>query len=156
MTVTAHKTQGTELFYVSGASASTKIGQVSGMSGLSGPRDQLDKTALDSTEREYESGFANPGQVTVNVVFSATDTSQAALIALKDSGVSKSWMIALSDATTTPTVTSSAFATFTSRSNITFTAYVADVALDFPLNDIVKGTVTLQRSGAWTLVPKST
>lgn len=149
------KTQGTQLYYVSGPTAATVLAKIVSVSGLGGARDQIDVTHLMSEEREFEAGFANPGQVTLEIIFDPAEASHEALLDLKDSGAKVPWMIASSDATTAPTVVASAFSALTTRTNWKFTAYVADFNLDFNSNEVVRGTVTLQRSGAVAFTKKA-
>ena len=149
------KTQGTQLYYVSGPTAATVLAKIVSVDGLGGPRDQIDVTHLMSEEREFEAGFANPGQVTLEIIFDPAEASHEALLGLKDSGDKVPWMIASSDATTAPTVVASAFSALTTRTNWVFTAYVADFNLNFNSNEVVRGTVTLQRSGAVAFTKKA-
>lgn len=149
------KTQGTQLYYVSGPTAATVLAKIVSVSGLGGARDQIDVTHLMSQEREFEAGFANPGQVTLEIIFDPAETSHEALLDLKDSGDKVPWMIAASDDATAPTVVSSAFSALTARTNWVFTAYVADFNLDFNSNEVVRGSITLQRSGAVAFTKKA-
>ena len=125
---------------------------------LGGAADQIDTTCLDDTDdRQYVRGLGNPGQVTVPFVLKAGDASHADLIALKAAGTSVEWMVCMSDATTAPTVTTStnSFTALTTRSNIEFTGYIADLTLDGATNEVWRGTMTIQRSGAWTVTWKA-
>lgn len=152
---TASKTQGIELYYASGPTAATKIAQItSAPPPMGGARSQIDITTLDSLEHEYAAGMANPSAETFGLIFNPGDTSHQALISLKTSGVLVPWWLGLSDGIVAPTVTASAFViTPVARSFFVFLGYVADVALSTSINDVIKGTVTIQRSGASTLVP---
>lgn len=155
------KTQGTALYFVKpGTTTGTavKVTCPTGISGLGGAADQIDTTCLDDTDdRQYVRGLGNPGQVTVPFVLKAGDASHADLIALKAAGTSVEWMVCMSDATTAPTVTASSnsFAALTTRSNIEFTGYVADITIDAAGNEVVRGTMTIQRAGAWTVTWKA-
>lgn len=155
------KTQGTALYFVKpGTPTGTevKVTCPTGISGLGGAADQIDTTCLDDTDdRQYVRGLGNPGQVTVPFVLKAGDASHADLIALKAAGTSVEWMVCMSDATTTPTVTVStnSFTALTTRSNIEFTGYIADLTLDGATNEVWRGTMTIQRSGAWTITWKA-
>lgn len=155
------KTQGTALYFVkpdTPTGAAVKVTCPTGISGLGGAADQIDVTCLDATDdRAYVRGLGNPGQVTVPFVLKAGDASHADLVALKEAGTSVEWMVCMSDATTAPTVTAStnSFAALTSRSNIKFTGYVADLTLDGATNEVWRGTMTVQRSGSWTITWKA-
>ena len=155
------KTQGTHLYFVKpGTSTGTavKVTCPTGISGLGGAADQIDTTCLDDTsDRQYTRGLGNPGQVTVPFMLKAGDVSHADLVALKEAGTSVEWMVCMSDATTVPvvTVSTNTFTALTTRSNIEFTGYVADLTLDGATNEVWRGTMTIQRSGAWTITWKA-
>lgn len=148
MTTGVIKTQGTELFFVNNG-AVVKLACPTGITGLGGAAGPIEVTCLDTTEdKEYRSGLGNPGQVSVPFNFIPSDTSHQVLFDLKDSGVSIQWLIGFSDATDDPTLDSNDnFVTPATRTCAEFTAYVADVNIDVATNEIVRGTLTLQRSG---------
>ena len=155
------KTQGTALYFVKPGTptgTTVKVTCPTGISGLGGAADQIDTTCLDDTDdRQYVRGLGNPGQVTVPFVLKAGDASHADLIALKAAGTSVEWMVCMSDATTVPvvTVSTNSFTALTTRSNIKFSGYVADLTLDGATNEVWRGTMTIQRSGAWTITWKA-
>lgn len=151
------KTQGTKLWFIDPtvtplvATDYQTMSCPTGITGLGGATDQIDDTCLDDmTDRSYVAGLGNPGQVSVPFVFKPGEASHQTLFALKSSGETISWLIGLSDGTTLPTVVADAFVVPTGRTTIGFSAYVADVALDIASNEVVRGTLTLQRSGAVT------
>lgn len=149
------KSQGTELFYASGPTATTKIVCPTGISGLGGTRDQIDITCLDDTEdKQFTGGLGTPGQVTIPFNVHKGEISHEEVLALKASGETKSWGIYSSDAATAPAAVGSVMQPVTGRVSAIFNAYVADVSIDIGANDIWKGTITLQRSGpvAWDLL----
>lgn len=148
------RTQKTQLYVVSGPTAAQVIEQCAGIGGLGGAADQIDTTHLMSDEREFERGFANPGPVTLTMIWDDKLVSHVLLRTLFASGAKVEWMIADSDGTAAPTVAASAFASLTSRTNRKFVAYVADINIDFGLNEVQRATVTLQRSGAVTTTLK--
>jgi hypothetical protein len=156
MTIGTVKTQGTELYFVNDAHTVVKISCPTGITGLGGAADRIETTCLDTTgDKQYAAGLGDPSQVSVPFNMIPTDTSHQALLALKESGETVHWLIGLSDGTTQPTVdTDFAFIPPTGRSSITFDGYVADFNLDIATNEIVKGTMTIQRSGTPTLTPK--
>lgn len=143
------KSQGTRLFFASAASEIFEVQCPTGITGLGGAADQIDSTCLSSTEREYVRGLLNPGTLSVPVNFISRSAAHQALMTLRDSGDVVSWMIVLSDQTVSPT-------TFDSEDRLEspgpttfeFQGYVADATFDMPLNDIVRATLTIQRSGA--------
>lgn len=147
------KTQGTKIFFVSGAAVKS-MSAPTGVSGLGGGnRDQIETTTLDDTEdKTYESGLRNPNQVSVPFVFKPTEMSHQELLDLHDSGANTNWMVGLSDGTAAPTIVSGKLSMEATRTAVSFDAYVADVAIEIATKDVVRGTLTLQRTGspAWT------
>lgn len=146
------KTQGTNLFFIDSAAVVT-MQCPTGITGLGGTRDQIETTCLNATDdKSYVSGLGNPGQVSVPFVFDPQAASHQALIDLHDSGDVTSWAIGFSDGTATPTIVSGEFAFASTRTYAEFSAFVADINIDVATNEVVRGTLTLQRSGtvAWS------
>lgn len=156
MTIGTLKTQGTELFFVNTlptADVLVKLACPTGISGLGGAADQLDDTCLDSTERTFKRGLGNPGQVSVPFNFIPSNTSHQVLFDLQEDGRNLNWLIALSDGTAQPTIgTAGTIVPPVSplRTSIGFEGYIADVNIDIATNEIVRGTLTIQRSGPVT------
>jgi hypothetical protein len=157
MTTGTVKTQGSELFFVdtltSSVAAIVKLACPTGITGLGGAADQIESTCLDAlVDREYVRGLGNPGQVSVPFNLIPTDASHQLLFDLKDAGETISWLACLSDGTADPTTVDSndKITPPANRTSFGFQAYVADVTIDIATNEIVRGTLTLQRSGAVT------
>lgn len=150
------KTQGTQLFFIDTLSSSTAaivtMTCPTGITGLGGAADQIDDTCLDAVERSFVRGLANPGQVSVPFVMkSPAANSHKVLFDLKDAGIDADWLICLSDGAAAPTLDSSeAFVAPAGRTSFGFVGYVADLAIDVAGNEVVRGTLTIQRSGAVT------
>jgi len=153
MTTGTLKTQGSELFLIDNVLTSdtdlVKLACPTGIQGLGGAADQLDDTCLDNTtDRTYKRGLGNPGQVTVPFNFIPSNRSHQLLFDLKDDGSVLKWLIGLSDGTAAPTVDDAqAFVPPANRTSIEFQGYVADVTIDIATNEIVRGTLVIQRSG---------
>lgn len=150
----ATKTQGTQLYYASAAAVVTTVGSIISMTGLdSGNVDQIDTTLLTATARSFVAGLANPGAITIEMLFDPLDATLQGLVALKDAGSSKSWCIGLSDGTTAPTASASVIVqpAAASRTSVKFDGFISGLVVDFPGNDVVKANITLQTSGnhAW-------
>lgn len=160
MTVGTVKTQGTELFVLDTLAepdAVLKFSCPTGITGLGGAADQIEDTCLDAIEdKTYLRGLGNPGQVTVPFNFIPTDAShETVLFDMKADGSVFKWMVGLSDGTGNPTITAGELTPVAARSCLAFEAYVADVNIDIATNDLVRGTLILQRSGTVTLTAKS-
>lgn len=158
MTTGTLKTQGTELFTVDALSSSVaevlKFACPTGITGLGGAADQLEDTCLDNTtDKTYKPGLGNPGQISVPFNFIPSNVSHQILFDLKEAGDVLPWMVCLSDGTTAPTLDSEDQLVPPAaplRTSIGFNAYIADVNIDIATNEIVRGTLTLQRSGPVT------
>lgn len=156
MTTGTLKTQGTELFTVDEISATVakvlKFACPTGITGLGGAADQLEDTCLDNTtDKTFKRGLGNPGQVSVPFNFIPTNASHQVLFDLMDAGDTTEWMICLSDGTSPPTLNTNDQLVFpSSRTSLKFSAYVSDINIDIATNEIVRGTLTLQRSGVVT------
>lgn len=152
MTTGTIKTQGTELFFLDELSSSVdavvKLACPTGITGLGGPADQLDDTCLDNTERTFKRGLGNPGQLTVPFNFIPTNRSHQILFDLKEDGRNLPWMICFSDGTVAPTAAANDLVAPANRTSALISAYVSDVTIDVATNEIVRGTLILQRSGA--------
>lgn len=160
MTTGTVKTQGTELFVADTIRHSTptrvKFVCPTGIQGLGGARDQVEKSCLDTVgDKEFEAGLGNPGQVTVPFNYIPTDESHQFLFDWKDDGRNMNWIACLSDGDDVPVVVGDSFTPPADRSSLLFNAYVADVNIDIATNEIVRGTMTLQRSGNVTPTAKS-
>ena len=146
------KTQGTQLYFISSGQVKT-VTCPTGITGLGGSRDQIETTCLNATDdKSYVSGLGNPGQVSVPFVFDPSALDHQLLLSMADTGDVTDWMIGFSDGTATPTVVSGQLSMATTRTSASFDAFVADVAIDVATNEVVRGTLTLQRSGnvAWS------
>ena len=151
------RTQGSELFFVDNLSSSIaavmKMACPTGITGLGGAADQIDDTCLDALEdKSFVRGLGNPGQVSVPFILKPWEASQQTLFDLKESGETVGWMIGLSDGIgNNPTLDSAdGLVAPANRTSFAFQAYVADLNIDIATNEVVRGTLTLQRSGAVT------
>ena len=156
MTTGTVRSQGTELFFIDTVNqtdpAIVKVLCPTGITGLGGPRDQIDDTCLDNIgDKTFQAGLGNPGQVSVPFNLIPRDVSHQNLFVLKEDGSVLKFVVCLSESATDPTLDmDDAFVLPTDRTTIEFDAFVSDVNIDVATNDIVKGTLTLQRSGSVT------
>lgn len=145
------KTQGTDLFYNSPGSPGgiVRVGCITEAPDPSGgPAPQIDTTCLESTEREFVRGLLSPASSTFTFILDGDSASHDELFDLKDSGEVIEWYLGLSDATTAPTVSGDSIVHPVDRSGFIFSAFIEDLTLPGPLDEVYRGTVTLQRSGA--------
>jgi hypothetical protein len=153
MTTGVIETKGTKLYFAVSASEILKVACATGIQGLGGAGNQIDKTCLDSVEMEYFRGMKDPAEITVPVNFIPRSAAHQALQDLDESGDTISWMIVLSDQTGAPTsLDSDGHLVSPGSTTVEFLAYVSDFQIDIQTNEIVRATLTLQRSGAktWT------
>ena len=148
------KTQGTHLYYAAGEPlALMKMTCPTGITGLGGPKTQIPNTCLDELEDEtFIGGLGQPGTVSVPFILKPTEADHQELFVLKETGEVIRWMIALSDGTTAPSLDDGDIEAPSGRTSAGFNAYVADVNIDIATNELVRGTLELQRSGKvdWT------
>ncbi len=150
------KTKGTTVYIVREDSSGfdvIQIGCPTGVSGTGGSKPQVDDTCLDSDEMEFSPGMASPGAVNVGLNFDPAITSHRELVELFDNDNEFTVVIGMSDGAKTiaPTVDSSGTITFPStRTFIEFRGYVADMPIDFVINQNVTSQVAIQRTGART------
>lgn len=154
MTVGTVRTQGTELFFVDNSVTTSdpdliKLACPTGIQGLGGAKDQIETTCLDTVgDKEFAGGLGNPGVVTVPFNLIPREYSHQNLLALKKAGEILSWIACLSEGATAPTIdTDGIIAAPAGRSSFLFQGYIADVNIDIANNEIVRGTLTIQRSG---------
>lgn len=155
MTIGTVKTQGSELYVINVLPTDPellKFACPTGISGLGGPADQIEDTCLDATtDKTFVRGLRTPGAVSVPFNFIPSNGSHQVLFDLLADGRTLSWLIGFSDGTAQPTLdTDSAFVVPDSplRTTASFSGYVSDMNIDIATNTIVKGTMTIQRSGA--------
>lgn len=150
----AVKTQGTELYFVDPTAVMPSVIKMAcptGVTGLGGPADQIETTCLGANEKTYVQGLFTPGQVSIPFNLDPQATSHQDLFDLKEAGDNLNWIVCLSDGTGTPTLDSdSDFVAPAARSSIKFVGYIADLNIDLATNEIVRGTLTVQRSGSVT------
>jgi hypothetical protein len=97
---------------------------------------------------EKEGGMLDPTELSIPFNFIPTSAAQQALQDLRESGTKCSWMIVFSDQDGSPaSVDSDARLVSPGPTTAEFLGYVADVTFDVATNEIVRGTLTVQRSG---------
>lgn len=143
----AKKTQGTMLYFNDPVAGVVKVGCPTNITGITAARDQIETTCLDSEARTYEAGMPTPGQATFTINFDTDDSSHLLIYDLWRAGEKVDWALGWSDGDAPPTLDSAGdFDLPGSRSWIVFNGYVADVPVDFALNDVVTANVSVQVS----------
>jgi len=137
--------QGTLLYWSSAGSTSPTtsadnvIGSVVGFNGPSGSAPVIDATNLASVAKEKVMGLRDEGQCALDIFYNPADTVQAQLRSDRASRTMRKAVIKLSDTTVEA-----------SRTRIIFDAYVTGFAITGAVDQMVKGTVTLEIAGACT------
>lgn len=153
----AMKTQGTMLYFVDpDGFVVTQVGCVTGFTGLTTPRDQIDVTCLEDEAASSIAGLARPGQAQFTIAFDTADASHLRLQELQVEGVVLPWALGLSDGTAPPTSgDSSSFVLPSSRSFLEFDGYITDVPFDLALNSVITSQIGIQTSGFTEVHPKT-
>lgn len=162
MTTGVIKTQGSRLYFADPNSASSSdadgvvvlyVACPTAIQGLGGQRPQINKSCLESVEEEFEGGRPNPSTMTVPFNFIPRSAAHQALQTLFESGEIVSWMVVFSDAIAAGnvpvTVDSDGRLVSTGSTTKECLGYVSDLTFDGQQNDIWRGTLTVQRTGAF-------
>ncbi len=154
-------TQGTKIYFIDPADRSLVTVDCATQFNPGGaPADQVEDTCLEDAERSYRRGLRTPGQATIGINADSATASHVRMHELSESNVADGseilqWAVGFSDGTAPPTVdTNGDFNLPTTRTWFTFQGYIADFPFDFALNDVVKTTVAVQRSGGSAWVAK--
>lgn len=150
MTTGVIKTKGTRIYFAVSESEIHKVACPTGVSGLGGPASQIPIGCLDSEEEEYEQGVRDPSQIPIPINLIPRSASHQAIVDLESSGETVPWMIVLSNQAGDPVALDSDGLHLVSPgpTTVKFRAYVADFEITAERNEVVRATLTLQRSGA--------
>lgn len=163
------KSQNTRLYFTTTAGVSTsdadgvvihKVYCPTGIQNVGGgQKPTIPSTCLDSVRQEYLGGLPDNEAITVPFNVALRSAAYQALLGLFDSGSAdalSSFMVVYPDADgtagTAPTAIDSndmlvAPATTSTEACM---GYVANLTKEIGLNEIVRGTLTIQTSGAWS------
>lgn len=151
----AKKTQGTNLYLIdTDGTTLITVGCVTSISGITASRDQIETTCLEAQARSYEAGMLTPGAANFGINVDPADASHVRLHELYAEGASLKWALGWSDGTAAPTISGGDFVLPTTRSWITFEAYISDYPFEFALSAVVASTIAVQVSGFPALTPK--
>lgn len=156
MTTGTIESKKTRLFFLSSSGSPQQIHKVAcptAISGLGGPASQIDITCLDSEENESRGGHKQPAALQIPINFIARSASHQALLALEESQETVDWMIVMSDNPDGVPTEAAGLLVTPGPTSCRFQGYVVDTDFNIGTNDIVRGTVTVQRTGAkeWDL-----
>lgn len=113
------------------------IGEVVGFNGPSGAANVIDVTNLGSTAKEKRIGIRDEGQLTLDINFSPTDGPQMAMKNDRANRTLREYEIRLTDAVTGYIPTA-----------LNFDAYVTGFAISGSVDNVVKGSLTLEITSA--------
>ncbi len=154
----AFETKGTQLYfadYITNTDGvATKLTCPTGLTGINGgSKDKIDTTCLDETGafRTFIGGFSDAAEVSVPFILYKGDAGHQALFALQQSNDTINWMVCLSDSATAPTLdTDGLLVTPNDRTTVAFNGYVSNLTIDAAVNEVVRGSLTIQRVGSVT------
>lgn len=96
---------------------STVVGQVTSISGPNIERSTIDTTNLATTQnRTFTSGFLDPGELSIELMFDDSDSGQVAIKSAQASGAITAWKIEWEDGTTDPFISGTGIVTSFSQS----------------------------------------
>lgn len=119
------------------------------------PKEQIEDTCLEDSERSYKPGLRTPGQASLTINADPSNASHIRLhqLAEMNGDTTMKWAVGWSDGTAAPTVNTAGddFELPDSRTWYVFQGYVSDFPFDFAANSVVSTAATIQRSGgsAW-------
>ena len=119
----------------------SNVGQVVGFNGPSGSASVIDVTHLGSTAKEKLVGLRDEGQVSLDLIYDPATTGTSIHLSLKDDRATRTKRIFDIKLTDSGTASSQPSAYY-------FNAYVTGFSLTGAVDDVVKGSVTLEISSA--------
>jgi len=154
------KTAGTHLFLLDPEAATpapVKFKCPTGITGATaGARSRIDTTCLDEEDSmSYVAGLADANALSVPFVLDPTALSHQQLFELKKSSKGLLWYLGFSDGKAAPTVAAKLLVAPAARSGLLLPGYIADLDIDVANNEVVRGTMTIQRTGAYTATWKT-
>ena len=151
------KTQGTQLWMVTGTTTSVEIGNITSFNPPSPAADEIEATNLSSTAKEFVQGLIDYGEGSFEINLDPTSTAHQGILTALAAGTTREFLIGLSDATTAvPTVATSSFGTPpTTRSWVKFNGFIKGFTMQGGTNDLVKATLTVRNTGSPTYTWKA-
>lgn len=154
-------TKGTQLYILDPRDSTiTKLDCPKSITGLGESVPQIDTTCLDSDAMEFVPGMPSPNAATIGLDFDTAKASHLLIYDLKRNQVTGvQFAIGWSDGVdVAPTGVDSdnLMELPDTRSWLVFSGYVADLPFEFGINSTVQSNFTVQQSGSYDLIPKST
>lgn len=112
------------------------VGEVSGFSGPTGSAQVIDTTSLADTAKQKRMGLPDEGQITLDIMFDPDDAQQTLLRTDRTSRTQRTFRL---------TFTNSPQTTWT------FAGYVLGFEINGAVDDIVRGSITIEIDGAITV-----
>lgn len=139
----AIESQGAVFFWSTSTAASTStshaVAEVVGFNGPTGSANVIDASHLGSTAKEKLIGLRDEGQVTLDVNYRPGTTAQDYMRTCRAQRLMRKGVIQFNDNTTDA-----------AKNKIIFDAYVSGFSITGAVDQIVKGSITLEITGACT------
>lgn len=144
-------------FTVPGTPTVVKLASVKGLTSIGGASTDIDISNLDSVVKEFAKGLKDGGAPSFDIIFDPTNAGHVLLQTLSEAGTnaSQTFYFGLSDGTGAPTIVSTVLIPPTTRSGLTFVAYVKQFQIDAAIDSVLMGKLQLKASGHVTLTVKS-
>lgn len=151
------RTQGTELWYVSGPTAVTKVGNITSFGDFGKQANDLQTTNLDSTAVEKIPGLPDNGDASLTINVDPGSVAHKYLESIAGTATRVEFLIGYSDGTTAPTAAANAMVApvATARTSDRFLAGVKSFRKSVGTDAILSANVALSISGAITTVWKA-
>jgi len=143
------RSQGTEIFILPDPADTTamKMSCPTAVTKSGGARTMTEMLCLDADDPEFIAGSRSSTTWSIPFALVPTDNTHQELFELESLGEAVPFLIALSDGTAAPTVTTGALVPPASRTSFRFDGIVMEIGIDIATNDVVRGTLTVQQSG---------
>ncbi|HJU39954.1 MAG TPA: phage tail tube protein [Tahibacter sp.] len=149
------RTQGTKVYVLDTLSTVTAIPNVVDIGEFGPQADDIDITNFDSTAKEYLTGLADNGELTLQLNLDPGDEMHQLLDLNAGKGTKFKFIVCLSDGTAAPTASSGSITAPTGRTSYQFEASVKAFRRAIKTNDANRVNCVLRISGAIATTWKS-
>lgn len=136
MTVTTRKFEGSILYVSDGASGFISSQAMTRADGFGSPSTLINITSAGSSVEEHRVGVPDYGDATIEMYYQPDDSFQQELDDMLDNGLTREFKLLMPEGT---------------KNQLRFNAYVSDMPLSIPYNDVVKTTITLTITGSYVI-----